>query len=128
MSHTLLNSVETKTLRRTLKKMLLIERQVTIFLIKDLLLTVTTIIKTVIGAGILSFPFTFSRLGYIFGFLMFFVIIVLTQFTCNILMRSKNLSRHSNFSTIIYYVFPNRIIQLLPSIAIFSANFGVCII
>jgi hypothetical protein len=39
----------------------------------DFLLTVTTIVKTVIGSGILTLPYTMSKMGYVFGAAIFIV-------------------------------------------------------
>ena len=46
-----------------------------------MLLTVTTIMKTVIGAGILSLPYTFSRLGFVTATLFLIFILIVIQFT-----------------------------------------------
>jgi amino acid permease len=37
-------------------------------------LTVTTIIKTIIGSGILALPFAISRLGYVFALVILLLI------------------------------------------------------
>ena len=68
----------------------------------DFLLTVTTIIKTVIGAGILTIPYTMSKMGYVLGIIMFLVAGILAQFGSVMLLKAKNLSHHSNYSTIFY--------------------------
>ena len=71
----------------------------------DFLLTVTIIMKTVIGAGILGLPYTISTLGYAFGLLVYIAVIALNQFTSAMLLKAKNLSRHSNYSTIMFHIF-----------------------
>lgn len=83
--------------------------------------------KTVIGAGILSLPLTISRLGYGLALLVFALIISADQFTCILLLKSKNLSRHSNYSSIIYHIFQNKVVQVLCSFAILLNNLGICI-
>ena len=64
----------------------------TLMIIKniDFLLSVTTIMKTVIGAGILSLPLTISRLGFGLALIVFAIIISADQFTCVLLLKSKN--------------------------------------
>ena len=94
----------------------------------DLLLTVTTIMKTVIGAGILSLPLTVSKLGYVLALFMFIVIISIIQFTCILLLKAKNLAKHSNYSTIAYHIFRNRFMQSICSLAILINNLGICIV
>ena len=103
-------------------------KQVTLSFYLDFLLTVTTIMKTVIGAGILSLPLTISRLGYVLGVIMFFVVITTVQFTCILLLKSKNLSKHSNYSSISYHIFRTKFAQIICSVAILVNNLGICIV
>ena len=84
--------------------------------------------KTVIGAGILSLPLTFSRLGYGLALIMFVIVICIIQFACTLLLKSKNLSGHSNYSSIAYHIFRNRFMQTLCSLAILINNLGICIV
>jgi amino acid permease len=65
--------------------------------------------KTIIGAGILSLPYTISKLGYVLGILMFLIILTIIQFNTWMLLKAKNLSKHSNYSTIGYFIFKNKI-------------------
>lgn len=97
-----------------------------LYLNLDFLLTVTTIMKTVIGAGILSLPFTISKLGYVFALIVFGIVISLTQFSCYILLKAKNLSRHSNYSTIMYHLFRKKWSQVFCSLLILLNNIGIC--
>lgn len=90
------------------------------------MLTVTTVMKTVIGAGILSLPYTISKLGYIFSLIVFALVISLTQFSCYLLLRAKNLSRHSNYSTIMYHIFRSKGSQIFCSLLILLNNLGIC--
>lgn len=83
--------------------------------------------KTVIGAGILSLPFTVSTLGYLFGLVIYLVVVSINQFTSYMLLMSKNLSRHSNYSTIMYHIFENKIAQASCSVLILVNNLGICI-
>jgi hypothetical protein len=70
----------------------------------DFLLTVTTIIKSTIGSGIIALPYTISTLGYIFSLILFVLFFALNQFASILLLKSKNLSKHSNYSTILHYI------------------------
>jgi amino acid permease len=61
--------------------------------------------KTIIGAGIISLPFAFSKLGYILGLILFFIMIIISQFNCIMILKAKNLTKQSNYSSIAYYIF-----------------------
>lgn len=91
-------------------------------------MSVTTIMKTVIGAGILSLPLTVSRLGYVLALIIFGAVMGLTQFSCILLLKSKNLSKHSNYSSISYHIFKSKFFQALCSFAILLNNLGICIV
>ena len=82
--------------------------------------------KTVIGAGILSLPFTVSKLGYVFSLIMFAIIISATQFTCVLLMKTKNLTKHSNYTSIGFYLFQSKLFQAKISFFVLLNNIGVC--
>ena len=82
--------------------------------------------KSTIGAGIISLPFTFSRLGWVFASIAFLVFITLNQFCSVLLLKSKNLSRHSNFSTILYYIWHSDASRIFGSALIFVDNIGTC--
>lgn len=84
--------------------------------------------KTVIGAGILSLPYTMSRLGYVMALIMFLFILSMNQITCVALLKAKNLSRHSNYTSISYHIFRSRVFQALISIFVLFNNLGVCMI
>ena len=86
----------------------------------------TTIIKTVIGAGILTIPYTTYRLGYVMGIILFLGAALLNQFASLLLLKSKNLSGHSNYATIFYSIWPSKIAKGLGSLIIFVTNLGVC--
>ena len=90
-------------------------------------MTVTIIMKTIIGASILSLPLTLSKLGYVAGLIIFTIVILIVQFTCTLLLKSKNLSRHSNYSSISYHIFHNKFSQIAVSFAILMNNLGICI-
>lgn len=86
-----------------------------------------TIMKTVIGAGILSLPLTVSKLGYALSMAIFFIIITIIQFTSTLLLKAKNLSKHSNYNSIIYHIFRTKFVLILGSFMILFKNIGICI-
>lgn len=90
------------------------------------MLTATIIIKSIIGAGIISLPYTMSRLGYVLTAVLFVLFGSLNQFCCSLLLRSKNLSGHSNYSTIMGFIWGNKLAKFLGSLVIFLDNFGTC--
>lgn len=84
--------------------------------------------KTVIGAGILSLPLTVSRLGYVLALIVFAFVICIIQFTAVLLLKAKNLSKHSNYSSISYHIFRTKVAQTICSLMILINNSGICII
>jgi amino acid permease len=87
---------------------------------------VTTIVKTVIGSGILTIPYTMGRMGYVLGIALFLGGACLVQFASILLLKAKNLSHHSNYATIFYAIWPSRIAKGIGSLIIFLTNMGVC--
>jgi amino acid permease len=83
-------------------------------------------VKTTVGAGIISLPYVVSKLGYLFAIVIFIAFGVLNQFCCSLLIRAKNLSRHSNYSTIMGYIWGNNFSKFLGSLTIFLDNLGTC--
>lgn len=102
--------------------------QVEFCLILDFMLTVTTIMKTVIGAGIISLPSTISKLGYVFGLFIYLLAVAVNQFTAVLLLKSKNLARHSNYSSIICHIFDSKAAKAVSSATILLNNLGICIV
>ena len=92
------------------------------------MLTVTTIMKTVIGAGIISLPSTISKLGYVFGVFIYLLVVAINQFTSVMLLKSKNLSKHSNYSSIMCHLFNSNAAKAICSIVILYKNLGICIV
>jgi amino acid permease len=84
--------------------------------------------KTVIGVGILGLPNVMKNLGCVLGMLMFAFTAFVNEYSCGILLKVKNLSHHSNFSTIGYYIFKSKWFQAYTYFLILFNNFGVCII
>lgn len=61
--------------------------------------------KTIIGVGIISLPYAFSKLGYIFGIIIMIIMIIISQFNCIMILKAKNLSKQNNYSSIPYFIF-----------------------
>ena len=85
-----------------------------------------SIVKTVIGSGILTIPYVLDHLGFLFGTFLFLGAICLNQFGSVLLLKAKNLAKHSNYSTILYEIWPSRISKGIGSVIIFLACMGVC--
>lgn len=92
----------------------------------DFFQTVLTIMKTVIGPGVLSLPFTISKFGYIFAIILFVTVMTLSYFSTTLLIRVKNLSKHSNFSTIFYYLHKNKLVKGFGPFIVVLRNIGIC--
>jgi hypothetical protein len=67
-----------------------------------------------------------SKMGYVFGAAIFIVAGIMVEFACALLLKAKNLSHHSNFSTIFYEVWRSRIAKALGNLIIFLTTIGVC--
>lgn len=83
--------------------------------------------KTVIGAGIISLPSTMTKLGYLFGILIYVLVIIINQFTSIMLLKAKNLARHSNYSSIMCHLFNSQTAKAISSAMIMINNLGICI-
>jgi amino acid permease len=46
-----------------------------------------TIMKTIIGAGVLSLPFTISKLGYVLAIVIFVLVMCLSYFSTTLLIK-----------------------------------------
>lgn len=107
----------------------MVEKQVPFYsYLSDFMLTVTTIMKTVIGAGIISLPSTISKLGYVFGLFVYLLVVGINQFTSVMLLKSKNLARHSNYSSIMCHLFNSNAAKAISSAIILFNNIGICIV
>lgn len=95
-------------------------------LYQGFLLSVALIMKTVIGVGIISLPYTLSRFGYIFGILIFILVGILSQMSSLLLIKAKNLSRRSNYPTILYHIYPTSMSKAFGNMTIILANVGMC--
>jgi len=97
-----------------------------LFFKSDFLLTVTLIMKTVIGSAILGIPYTVSKCGFLFAIIVFLFALAATQFSVNLLLKAKNLSGHSNYSTILYHIINSKFAKALGSFLIFFDTIGTC--
>jgi amino acid permease len=85
-----------------------------------------TIMKTVVGVGVLGLPYAVSMLGWALSIIIFTGTMFLTQYTCILLLKVKNLTHHSNFSSIGYSIFKSRFFQSVIYFVILFNNVGVC--
>ena len=86
----------------------------------------TIIVKTVIGSGIIAMPYTINKMGWVFGTILFVVAGIANQFTSVLLIKAKNLSGHSNYSTIFYTIWKNKLAKWVGYVVVFPAGIGVC--
>ena len=82
--------------------------------------------KTVIGSGIITMPYTIDKMGWVFGTILFIAAGSVNQFTSVLLIRSKNLCGHSNYSTIFYSFWKNKLAKCIAYLVVFPGNIGVC--
>ena len=82
--------------------------------------------KTAFGAGIISMPYTVNHLGVIFAPVAFVVFFLMNHFSSMILLKSKNLSRHSNFSTILFSLWKKTWVRVLGSVIILLDTSSTC--
>ena len=80
-----------------------------------------------IGSGILTIPYVMNKMGFVLCIILFSVAALLNQFGSVLLLKAKNLSGHSNYSTILYSIWPSKIAKGIGSSIIFIACAGVCI-
>jgi amino acid permease len=83
--------------------------------------------KTIIGTGIISLPSVMTKLGYLFGLFVYILAIAINQFTSVMLLKSKNLSRHSNYSSIMCHLFNSQMAKAASSFMVMINNLGICI-
>ena len=85
------------------------------------------IINTIIGAGILNLPYVISQFGILVGSLIIILTYILTNLSCLLLLKSKNLCGHSKYNTIgvtCFGLIGENIIKLI----IIINNLGLCIV
>jgi len=92
-----------------------------------MLYTVLTVMNCTIGMGVLATPYTTYVLGWLFFLISFFLITLVNQYSIIILLKVKNLSKHSNYSTIAAHVFKGKWFCIAVSSLICIGNLGFCI-
>ncbi|KRX00604.1 hypothetical protein PPERSA_12823 [Pseudocohnilembus persalinus] len=86
-----------------------------------------TVMKTIVGSGILGLPNVMGNFGIIFGTLLFTGILFLNQYTVGLLIKSKNLCGRSNFCTIgLSAVHIN--MKYVVNLIVITNNIGVCMV
>jgi hypothetical protein len=68
-----------------------------------------------------------TKLGYLFGLFVYLLVIAINQFTSVMLLKAKNLSRHSNYSTIMCHLFDSQKAKAASSFMVMINNVGICI-
>ena len=71
-------------------------------------------------------PFSINKLGWLLGSIVFVLAGIVTQFGSILLLKAKNLSRHSNFTTILYEIWKSKVAKGMSSILIVLNNLGIC--
>lgn len=89
-----------------------------------MLYTIFTVMNTTIGSGILAMPYTVYVLGWAFSLIVFLFITLANQYSVIILLKVKNLSKHSNYSTVASYIAKGKWFSFAVSAIIFSGNVG----
>lgn len=85
------------------------------------------IANTIIGAGILALPVVLANYGLVMGASIIVLSCILTYFSCCLLLKAKNLSRHSKYITISKHCFNDKGLWLVKIIIIVN-NIGVSIL
>jgi hypothetical protein len=101
-------------------------RQVSLLLCIDFFFTMMIIAETPQGAGIMVMPYTVKSLGYLATIGAFIIFFALNQFSSVLLLKSKNLAKHSNYSTLLYYVLGKNWARIFASAVIFVHNLLAC--
>lgn len=66
------------------------------------------LMNTTMGAGILSLPFIIRVYGLIFGVLLLAICYLMTCFTAILLLKLKNMTNYSDYSTIAVFAYGNK--------------------
>lgn len=72
-------------------------------------------------------PYSINKLGWLLGSIVFILAGLMIPFGSILLLKAKNLSRHSNFTTIFYVIWKSNIAKGISSIIVCLSTFGVCI-
>lgn len=87
---------------------------------------ILTLMNTIIGGGIIALPNVMRNFGIVLGLIIYFLVYVLTLFSCLLLLRAKNNSKKTDYGSIGIHCFgmPGKI---LIQIIIILNNFGISI-
>jgi len=83
------------------------------------------LMNTIIGGGVVSLPFVMSNFGIILGLFIYFMVYVMTMFSCLLLLRVKNNSKRAHYGTIGTFCFGYKGKMAIDIIIIIN-NFGMC--
>lgn len=87
---------------------------------------VAIIIKTIIGAHIVLIPYTASILGWALFPVVLIVIIAIHHYTSILLLKCKNICRHSNFSTIMFSIWDHDASKIFGAALMMLNNLAFC--
>jgi hypothetical protein len=91
---------------------------------KSLFATVQ-VMKTIVGTGILGLPYVIRNFGLVIGIGLFLVVYIANEYTCLLLLKAKNTTRHSNYQSIgIVAIGP--VIKIIINIVVVLHNMGIC--
>lgn len=86
-----------------------------------------SIIKTIVGVGVLGFPRVMREWGIGISFSLMVLFVPLAHGGTLLLLRAKNLSRHSNLSTIARNVVSGKWLVFYAHFAVLFNNLGICV-
>ena len=90
----------------------------------DLFETSATVINTVVGAGIIAMPYTVSVMGWVFSIIICILVGIVNNYTIMILLKAKNLSKHSTYNSISYHISRSKYLIFIISFVNMFSNVG----
>ena len=87
---------------------------------------ILTLMNTIIGGGIIALPNVMKNFGIVLGLIIYFIVYVLTLFSCLLLLRAKNNSKKTDYGSIGIHCFKMKG-KILIEIIIILNNFGISI-
>ncbi|CAD8171071.1 unnamed protein product [Paramecium pentaurelia] len=91
------------------------------------ILTSITIMKSMVGVGILGIPNVMKNFGVILTIVIMMIVYSLGMTASRVLLKCKNLSKKSNYSTIGYYIFRHSWIIYTVNLIITLSNITTCL-
>jgi amino acid permease len=88
--------------------------------------TIVTVAKAIIGSGIISLPYTVSVMGWVLSIVIFLLVAMANQYSVYLLLKAKNLSKHSTYNSIAYHIYRSKLFQFFLSFINLLANIGFC--